>query len=199
MKNDNKPAVPAKKTVISDLISEDFTPQFAKLDELKVVLNHEPLKDWVKEHPYIRGHSYLPIDKVEWLLDKLFKRYRIEVIKTGMLMNAIEVTVRLHYYNPVTQEWDFHDGVGAQELQTTKDSGSLKLDMSNVNRGAVSMALPIAKTYAIKDAADHIGRIFGRDLNRKDTVKFGADAMLQEKAERYAMFVSESNSEPIKD
>jgi hypothetical protein len=36
------------------------------------------------------------------------------------------------------------------------------------------MALPMAKSYAIKDACDHFGKLFGRDLNRK-TMGFEVD------------------------
>ena len=112
-------------------------------------MNAQPPVTWVKKHPFIQNYLYLPIDKVEYLLQKIFKTFKIEVIKTGMLMNAVEVTVRVHYQHPVTGEMLFHDGVGAQELQTKKDSGNLSIDMSNVNKGAVMMALPIAKTIAI--------------------------------------------------
>jgi hypothetical protein len=193
MKN-NTPAQ-VKRTQITDLIDDFAIVEVAKLDELRALLNNNPPDAWVKEHPYIKGHKYIPIDKVEFLLDKIFKRYRIEVIKTGMLMNAVEVTIRLHYFNVVTNEWDYHDGVGAVELQTEKGTGALKMDMSNVNRGAVSIALPVAKSYAIKDAADHIGRVFGRDLNRKDIIKFTTDANLQDRANRFANLITESNSE----
>jgi hypothetical protein len=72
----------------------------------------------------------------------------------------------------------FHDGVGAQELQTTKGTGNLNMDMSNVNKGAVMMALPIAKSIAIKDACDHFGDLFGANLNRKDIVQFTGDTEL---------------------
>jgi hypothetical protein len=178
----SKDKTPAKQ--VHDLLNSDQIAEFARLDSLKTFLNHNVPDTWIKEHPYIKGHKYLPIDKVEYLLDKIFKRHKIEVIKSGMLMNAVEVTVRVHYWNPIFNEWDFHDGVGAAELQTVKDSGSLKMDMSNVNRGAVPMALPIAKSFAIKDACDHIGRIFGRDLNRKDIVAFTLDKNLQDKAAR---------------
>jgi hypothetical protein len=82
----------------------------------------------------------------------------------------------------------YHDGVGACELQTNKDTGALKMDMSNVSRGAVSMALPIAKSLAIKDATDHIGKIFGRDLNRKDVIEFKPDEKL---IDRYNSALSE--------
>jgi hypothetical protein len=143
-----------------------------KQDQLTVLLNQQPPDKWVKEHPYIRGFKYLPIDKVEYLLKKLFRAYKIEVTESKMLLNAVTVCVRIHYQDPVTGEWAFHDGVGAKELQTQKDSGNLKMDMSNINRGAMEMALPIAKTVAIKDACDHFGRLFGSDLNRKETIDY---------------------------
>jgi hypothetical protein len=146
-----------------------------KTEGLNAILNTNPPNDWVKEHPYIRNYYYLPIDKVEYLLRRIFKRYRIQVLKTGMLMNAVEVTVRVWYLNPSTGKMDFHDGVGAQELQTEAKSGPLKMDMSNVNKGAVTMALPIAKSLAVKDACDHFGKLFGCDLNRKDTLSFKID------------------------
>jgi hypothetical protein len=192
---ENNTPAQVKRTQITDLIDDFVIVEVAKLDELRTLLNNNPPDAWVKEHPYIKGHKYIPIDKVEFLLDKIFKRYRIEVIKTGMLMNAVEVTIRLHYFNVVTNEWDYHDGVGAVELQTEKGTGALKMDMSNVNRGAVSIALPVAKSYAIKDAADHIGRVFGRDLNRKDIIKFTTDANLQDRANRFANLINESNSD----
>ncbi len=149
-----------------------------KNDQFNLLVNQNPPEKWVKKHPFVSNHLYIPIDKVEHLLKKIFKLYKIEVIKTGMLLNAVEVTVRVHYLHPVTNEWMFHDGVGAQEVQTQKDTGSLKLDMSNINRGAITMALPIAKTLAVKDAADHLGKLFGSDLNRKDTLNYTADKAL---------------------
>lgn len=170
---ENKVTLPT----INDLF-EDSLEIAGKQEGLNAILNTLPPDKWVKTHPFIPGWKYLPIDKVEYLLGKIFKRYDIEVRKTGMLMNAVEVTVRVHYFNPAINEMCYHDGVGACELQTVKDSGALKMDMSNVNRGAVSMALPIAKTLAIKDATDHLGKLFGRDLNRKDTLEFSPDQKL---------------------
>jgi len=184
-----------KRTQITDLIDDFNLVEIAKLDELKAILNIDPPESWLTKHQYIKDWKYLSIDKVEWLLDKVFKQYRVEVLKTGMLMNAVEVTVRLHYYNIVTNQWDYHDGVGAVELQTEKETGALKMDMSNVKRGAVTIALPTAKSYAIKDAADHIGRLFGRDLNRKDTIRYTIDENLQDKANRYSNLINESNTE----
>lgn len=178
------PNLPAKNEsnlpTLADLFSDSIEVA-GKSEGLNAILNTQPPDKWVKEHPMIPNWKYIQIDKVEFLLRKIFKRYRIEVLKTGMLMNAVEVTVRVHYFNPATGEMDFQDGVGAQELQTKKETGALKMDMSNVNRGAVQMALPIAKSYAIKDACELIGNIFGGNLNRKDTLAFVPDETILSK------------------
>lgn len=161
---------------ITELIG-DFETAF-KTDQFNLLVNQEPPEKWVNKHPFISNYNYIPIDKIEFLLKRIFKLYKIEVLKTGMMLNSVEVTVRVHYVHPVTSEWMYHDGVGAQEVQTKKDTGALKLDMSNINKGAITMALPIAKSVAIKDAADHLGKLFGADLNRKDTIPFTTDKNL---------------------
>lgn len=174
---------------MSNLVKKEMYGNLAEIrkhEELTVALNQEPPKEWVKEHPYIKGYKYLPIERVEYLLDSLFKGYyKIEVLKTGMLLNAVEVTVRVHYKHPITGEWMFHDGLGCAEVQTEKNSGSLKLDMSNINRGALVMAVPNAKSVAVKDACDHLGKLFGRNLNRKDTINYGMDLTLIEMNEKH--------------
>lgn len=147
-----------------------------KADQFTVLLNQQPPASWVKEHPFIRGYKYLPIDKVEFLLKRIFKRYRIEVLREGTSFNGVYVVVRVNYLHPLTGEWDFHDGIGAVQLQTAK--GTSPADLANINNGALSMAFPIAKTIAIKDACDSLGTTFGADLNRKDTISYTADAKL---------------------
>jgi len=143
-----------------------------KNDQLKTLLNQPPPKAWVYKNKYANNSEYLPIGKVEYLLDKIFQDWKVEVLDYRTIFNSVTVSVRLHYVNPLTGQWMYHDGVGAKELQTQSGTGSLKQDFSNINKGAVEMALPIAKTSAIKDAADHLGQLFGRDLNRKDTVEY---------------------------
>ena len=154
---------------IQDLADPD---KLHKNDQLKSLLNQPPPRQWVQQNKYANNSSYLPIGKVEYLLDKIFQEWKVEVLDYRTLFNSVTVSVRLHYVNPLNGQWMYHDGVGAKELQTTSGSGTLKPDFSNINKGAVEMALPIAKTAAIKDAADHLGQLFGRDLNRKDVMEF---------------------------
>lgn len=148
-------------------------------DKFNFLMNQDPPEKWVKEHPVISGHLYVPIDKIEHVMKRVFKEYRFEIKETKMMMNAVVVTVRVHYKHPVTNEWNWQDGIGAEELQTEKNSGALKADMSNVKRGALPMAAPIAEVTAIKDACHKIGRLFGSDLNRKDVAPYKMDDELQ--------------------
>lgn len=161
-----------------------------KNDALNLLLNQSPPDKWVKTHPFINNYKYLPIDKVELLLRKIFKSYRIEITGQGTAFNGVWVTVRVHYLNPVDNTWQWNDGIGAAQLQTAK--GTSASDLININNGAISMAFPIAKTVAIKDACDHFGSLFGANLNRKDVVEFTPDKNISEK-------FTKSNEEKLND
>ncbi len=161
---------------INDIYTDKIS--IRKSDVYVTLLNQQPKSEWVKDHPFIRGYKYLPIERIEYLLKTIFKRYRIEITGQGTSFNGVWVTVRIHYVHPVTGEWDFHDGIGASQLQTAK--GTSPADLGNINNGALSMAFPMAKTIAIKDAADHFGKLFGADLNRKDIINYELDLTLIE-------------------
>lgn len=147
-----------------------------KADALMTLMNQQPDKTWVKVHPFIKNYKYIPIERIEYLLKTIFKRYRIEITGQGVAFNGVWVTVRVHFKDPVTGEWDFHDGIGAAQLQTKQ--GTSPADLQNINNGAVAMAFPIAKTAAVKDACDHFGKLFGSDLNRKDYIEYLPDLTL---------------------
>lgn len=152
-----------------------------KAEKLNALLNAQPKPEWIKEHPFIKGHKYLPIAVIEFLLRSIFKRYSIEVTGQGTAFNGVWVTVRIHYYNPASMAMEFVDGIGASQLQTAK--GTSPADLANINNGAISMAFPLAKTLAIKDAAGSLGKIFGSDVDRKDTIQHNVDAELIDKYE----------------
>lgn len=156
----------------------DNTDLAIKHDELNVLLSQNPPASWVKTNKYANNSKYLPIDKVEWLLRRIFKEFRIEITGQGVAFNGVWVTVRVHYKHPVTGEWEYHDGIGAQELQVK--SGSSAADLANINRNAISMAFPIAKSYAVKDACDHFGSAFGANLNRTEVMPYNPDEKLQD-------------------
>lgn len=182
-----KAAEPHRLPTLQDLFSEAVEVA-GKSEALNAILGANPPDKWIKVHPYIDNHRYIPIDKVEYLLRKIFKTYKIEVLREGTSFNGVYVVVRVHYYNPATEEMEFHDGIGACQLQTKK--GTSPADLLNINNGAISMAFPIAKTLAIKDACDHFGKVFGCDLNRKDTLQFTPD---NEMIDRYQKVMGDGN------
>lgn len=169
-----------KLPTVAELFS-DKIEEAGKIEQLNFLLAQEPPAKWVKEHPFISQevdgqkvpYKYLPIDKIEYLLRRIFKKYRIEITGQGTAFNGVWVTVRVHWLNPATGEMDYHDGIGAEQLQTKK--GTSASDLINVNNGAIAMAFPKAKTAAVKDACDHFGKMFGCDLNRRDTLNFNVD------------------------
>jgi len=131
------------------------------------ILNQSPYEEWIKKHP-VYGNQYLPIDKVEWLLTVLFGSWKVEVKEVKMIANSMQCTIRLYYWNEHKNEFDWQDGVGAAPMQQDKGGGQLKPN-------GVMLATPIAKTNAIKDAADTIGRVFGRDLNRRGLITYDGE------------------------
>lgn len=142
----------------------------AKQNDLNILLNAEPKREWIKEHPAAKGVMYLPIERVEYLLTYIFSKWRVEVKETKVIANAVQVTVRLHVLDPITGDWDWQDGIGAAPIQTKK--GASATDTANITHDAVVKAAPSAKSYAIKDAAELFGKVFGKDLNRKEILPY---------------------------
>lgn len=181
------------------MANENRLPKLAELhaepeeafifDEYLTLVNQPPHIKWIKKHP-LYGNKYLPIDKVEYMLKRIFQKYRVEILQVGSMFNSCYVTVRLHYLLPsiklpngssVPQEWTYHDGVGAKAMQL--ESGAKASDLTQIKAEALMIALPSAKSLAIKDACDHIGKLFGGDLNRKDTLRFKGGYTITDKEE----------------
>lgn len=180
----------SKLPTIAELFNDNLEEAY-KNEQLNLLLNQQPPASWVKKHPYIKDYNYLPIDKIEYLLRRVFKQYKIEVLREGTSFNGVYVVVRVHYLNPITNEMCYHDGIGAQQLQTKQ--GASAADLANINNGALSMAFPIAKTIAIKDACDHFGNLFGANLNRKDTVAYTPDkSVIDAKEQRVLALINTS-------
>lgn len=158
------------KSELAKIVDSESLVEFQRNDQFLEFINQEPNEAWLEDHPLAKGVKYLPIGKVELLLTKIFQHWRVEVLREGQLLNSIYCTVRLHYRHPITHEWEYQDGVAAVPAKT--DSGAKASDMAAIKSDAVMTGLPAAKSFAIKDAADHIGKIFGRDINRKGNLIF---------------------------
>lgn len=156
---------------LADLLVDPETS--TKRDELNYLLNQPVPKVWVKKHPIIKIKNdsgqmvpleYIPVDKQKFLIRRVFKRFRVEIIDKGIMFQSVFVHVRIHFPDPITNEWDFHDGIGAVGVQT--DSGKSAADLAAIKSDAVMKALPAAHSYAIKNACDNFGTLFGDGLNK---------------------------------
>lgn len=148
-------------------------------NELNVLLNQPPKDSWVKDHPFARGVKYIPIERIEFLLTKLFLKWHIEVKNIQTIANSIVVTIRLHFQNIENNEWSWQDGIGAAPIQTEKGTGAM--DWDKVRADSVMKAAPAAESYAVKDAAEKIGKLFGKDMNRADKIMYDTLPAIEKK------------------
>ena len=130
-----------------------------KVGQLNLILNGEPQEDWIRVLPGTTV-KYVPIQRLEWLMTSIFGQFKYEVKSVLVINDSISVVVRVHYYNPVLDVWEWADGVGAAPLMATE--GEM----------AVALALPAAKSFAVKDAVEPLGKLFGKDLNRADQIAY---------------------------
>ena len=140
----------------------------ADRDAFLKVVNQNPPAKWVKEHP-VSKVKYISIEIIENTLTQLFQEWSVEVKNIQQILNSIAVTVRVHYKDPLTGEMKFQDGVGAVPAQS--DKGTV-LSIGTVKSNAIQIGLPAAKSFAIKDAVEHIGKLFGRDIGRVNALDF---------------------------
>jgi hypothetical protein len=158
-----------KLPTIDELYRSDSLPVLHKDAMFQLLVNQEPKKEWIKVHP-ITKEPYIPIERIEWLLTNIIVRYKVEILDSKQVANSIVVTVRLHYFDQLHNEWTFNDGIGAAPLQTDKGSGAI--DWNKIKSNAVQIGAPAAESYAVKDAAEKIGKLFGKDLNRKEVISY---------------------------
>jgi hypothetical protein len=194
-----------KPTQFADLL-RDHDEIFSD-NEIRKLMQNQPHQKWLKNNKFAGNSDYLPIDKVEYLLDNLFAaRWKVEILQTEQTDTTVSVTIRLHYFDEKQGEWMFHDGVCGVPLKrdavteiekATFEQLMFKIGQTGdvieraklltayyqlkksrpVKDDAIQGAFQIAKSFAIRDAADHLGKLFGRDLNRKDTFEtVGNDA-----------------------
>lgn len=122
------------------------------IENLDEVLSWQPKKEWIQEAPEIKaGWRYLPIEKVEFLLSRLFNLMSVYVTPYPS-PTYVTVKVEIGFRSDKIIQVD---GVASAEINKTQN---------------VSMATALAESLAKKAACEHLGTIFGRSLNRKDII-----------------------------
>lgn len=173
LNDENLAVVPSRKSDLKKIYSDpDF---YEKLNEFNTIVNTPPNAKWLKNHPTAKTDKgqpilYMPIGRIEWLLTYVFLATKVTVKSVQVIANSVVVTITLHVLHPVLAEWQETDGVGAAPINTKAGAGPT--DFANILASSVQTATPAAKSYAIKDAAETLGKLFGKDLNRADEISY---------------------------
>jgi len=170
-----------EKSTSLELFKEfaDLKPMEATAKYQEKVLSKQPNPKNIRRHPMVKikntsgqfeNMPYLPIEAIENNLDMIFPGWHLEVLREGQIANSVYVAIRLFLTHPITGENRTMDGLGAAPLQT--DKGANATEWEKIKNDAVMKALPAAESYALKDAAEKLGRVFGRNLSRADDPAF---------------------------
>lgn len=188
--SNNTPAVRNLPTY-EELVAGDIELKNQQND-VNILLNNEPPKTWTKDHPMAKGVKYLPIERIEYMLTRIFKKWNVEIRQVQVIANSVVVTVRLYYQDVLSNEMLWQDGIGASPIQTDKGAGAM--DWNKTKNDAVMKAAPAAESYAVKDAAEKIGKLFGKDMNRADKIMYDTLPAIEKKDK-----LSDLEDEPIND
>lgn len=160
-----------KPKLIDEIIASHFDAELVtKYSKMNTLLGSEPRKEWVREHPFAKGVRYIPIERIEMMLRQLYGVFEVTVRDFKVIANSVAVHITLTITDPISGQKISQDGLGAMPIQLDKDSNPT--DFSKIKPNAIMLALPSAESYALKDAAEKLGKIFGADLNRKEKVYY---------------------------
>ena len=165
-----------KAPTLLDLIA-DKDMAFAQ-DDLNLILNTPVPQSWVKTHPMVtitvNGQNvplpYIPIKRVKYLLKRIYGKYEWEIKSCQQILNAVVIVGKLTITNPVTGERESQDGVGATAIQMNK--GATQGDLSAIKANAIQIGAPAAESYALKNAAEKFGDIFGGNIYDVDSTAY---------------------------
>lgn len=109
----------------------------------------------------------LPISFVEMTLDEMFYgQWELSDVTTQQIFNEVVGTGILTVIHPITGRPLRRAGFGAVVI--TQDSGAKLADFNiTKKKNALDLTFPKLKAEILKNAAQSLGKIFGRDINRK--------------------------------
>lgn len=137
------------------------------LEKFIKFVDKTPPTNEIKINKYANNTKYLPISFVEMTLDEIFlglwstKNFNFQVVA-----NEIVGTIDLEVYHPTAQKWITRSGCAAVQIQQSQGASITEIDKKIKN--TLEKDFPHLKADCIKNAAKSIGKLFGRDLNRKD-------------------------------
>jgi hypothetical protein len=154
------------------------TTTIDSLQKFNARLNSQPSDDGVESTPDGKART-LVISHIEMTLDELFfGQWSTESFQWSAIANEVQGCLELVVVHPITGERIKRTGCASVIIMVDRVPDALKndpqarnqwaLSPSNKKPNALDMAFPKLKAECLKNAAQSLGKIFGRDLNRKN-------------------------------
>lgn len=138
------------------LLMQDFTRK----------LNADPDPREFEKTPDNRA-SFLPISFVEMTLDELFLgQWELSEPAFQQIFNEVVGTGILTVWHPITGRPIRRAGFGAVVITQDKDAAIADFNLTK-KKNALDLTFPKLKAEILKNAASSLGKVFGRDINRK--------------------------------
>lgn len=150
-------------------------PKFQSLEEFTKIVNSAPPPEGIAATPDGRA-KYMAVSFIESKLDEIYLRqWGATNVNIQIVANEILVWLTLWVIDPITGVKIERPGFAAVQITVDKAPANLEgsaknawaLDLNNKKPNACYLSFPKAKSEAIKNAAQSLGKIFGRDINRK--------------------------------
>jgi hypothetical protein len=155
-----------------------------QLQEFVKRLNAEPDKKELDETPDGKAKT-LPISYIEMTLDEIFLgQWSTENFKWSAIANEVQGSIDLVVINPITGGVIRRTGAASivitvdslsdedKKRMSKQDRNLFALNPENKKPNALDLGFPKLKAECTKNAAQSLGKIFGRDINRKKSDVF---------------------------
>lgn len=156
----------------------------AQLQDFQAKLNREPDTAELDRTPDGKAWS-MPISFVEMTLDELYLGlWGTENFKWSAITNEVQGSLELVLTHPITGKELRRTGAASivimvdslskeeRESMTSQQRNLHALSPENKKPNALDLAFPKLKAECVKNAAQSLGKIFGRDINRKKVDAF---------------------------
>jgi len=150
-----------------------MSEHFEDPEKLKVLmqdftrrLNVEPDPREFEKTPDNKA-SFLPVSFVEMTLDEIFLgQWELSDVHSQQIFNEIVGTGILTVWHPVTNRPLKRAGFGSVVITQDKDAAISDFNITK-KKNALDLTFPKLKAEILKNAAQSLGKVFGRDINRK--------------------------------
>ena len=158
---------PTKKNEVAQMVDAEFR---SKVQNFINKINKENPIYGVEKTPDGKAKT-LTISHVEMTLDEYFLGlWETENFKWAVITNEVVGSIDLVFTHPVTGQK--YKRVGAASIIIMVDKGANALDVTKKKSNAMDLGFPKLKAECLKNAAQSLGKLFGRDLNRNNADNF---------------------------